>query len=69
MVGLVIALTVGFLLGILLMILLVTGREEEELLERVEKAELSRREAAQESKDVRDPVRTNPGEGMSEGKA
>ena len=42
MVGLAVALTVGFVLGILLMILLVAGREEEALVDRLEKAESSR---------------------------
>ena len=40
--GLILALTIGFLLGILLMIFLITGREEEDLLDRVERAESSR---------------------------
>jgi hypothetical protein len=39
--GLILALVIGFLLGILLMIFLVAGREEQELLDRVEKTELS----------------------------
>jgi hypothetical protein len=40
--GLILALTIGFLLGILLMIFLITGREEQDLLDRVERAEASR---------------------------
>ena len=39
---LIVAVTVGFLLGVLLMILLVTGREEEDLLDRLEASESSR---------------------------
>ena len=34
--GIILALTIGFLLGILLMVILMAGREEENLLERVE---------------------------------
>ncbi len=49
---LIFALMLGFLLGILLMIFLVTGREEENLLERVEKAELSREASRRESQTV-----------------
>jgi hypothetical protein len=45
--SLILALTVGFLLGILLMILLVAGREEEDLLERVERTESSKAASAQ----------------------
>jgi len=41
--GIVVALTIGFLLGILLMVLLVAGQEEEKLVERVEQVEGSRR--------------------------
>jgi len=44
--GIVVALTIGFLLGILLMVLLVGGQEEEKLVERVEQVENSRRLAA-----------------------
>ncbi len=40
--GIVVALTIGFLLGILLMVLLASGQEEEKLLERVEQVETSR---------------------------
>ena len=40
--GIIVALTIGFLLGILLMVLLVGGQEEEKLVERVEKVEASR---------------------------
>lgn len=39
--GLILALIIGFLLGILLMIFLVAGREEQDLLDRVERTELS----------------------------
>ena len=42
MVGLLLGGCIGFLLGILLMIFLVSGREEEELLDRVERAEFRR---------------------------
>lgn len=49
---LIFALMLGFLLGILLMIFLVTGREEENLLDRVEKAELSREASRRESQTV-----------------
>jgi len=41
--GIVLALTIGFLLGILLMVFLVAGQEEEKLLDRVEQVEASRR--------------------------
>ncbi len=41
--GIILALTIGFLLGILLMVILLAGREEEKLLKRVEQAETSRR--------------------------
>ena len=43
MTGIVLALTIGFLLGILLMVFLVAGQEDEKLLERVEQVENSRR--------------------------
>mgnify|MGYP001616589460 CR=1 FL=1 len=41
--GIVVALTIGFLLGILLMVLLVSGQEEEKLVERVEQVEDAKR--------------------------
>ena len=41
--AIVVALTIGFLLGILLMVLLVGGREEEKLVERVEQVEDAKR--------------------------
>ena len=41
--GIVVALTIGFLLGILLMVLLVGGQEEEKLVERVEQVEDAKR--------------------------
>ena len=40
--SLIVAVTIGFLLGILLMIFLMAGREEEDLLDRLEAAESSR---------------------------
>jgi hypothetical protein len=40
--GILLALTIGFLLGILLMVLLAGGQEEEKLLERIETVESSR---------------------------
>ena len=43
--GIVVALTIGFLPGILLMVLLVGGREEERLVERVERVEDAKRRA------------------------
>jgi hypothetical protein len=58
----IIALTVGFLLGMLLMILLVSGREEEGLLERVEEAELSRRGSAPGVVPLSGPVGGKPGQ-------
>ncbi len=39
MTGILLALAVGFLLGILVMVLLVSGRHEEELVDRVERRE------------------------------
>lgn len=41
--GIIVALTIGFLLGILLMVLLVGGQEEEKLVERVEQVEDAKR--------------------------
>lgn len=41
--GIVLALTIGFLLGILLMVILTAGREEENLLDRIERVETSRK--------------------------
>ena len=41
--GIIVALTIGFLLGILLMVLLVGGRQEEKLVERVERVEDAKR--------------------------
>ncbi len=41
--GIVLALTIGFLLGVLLMVILAAGREDENLLDRVERGESSRR--------------------------
>jgi hypothetical protein len=52
---LLIALTIGFILGILLMIFLVMGREEEELVQRVEEDESSRRGSSRVSGRVKDP--------------
>lgn len=39
MISIILALAVGFLLGILLMVLLVSGREEEKLVDRIEREE------------------------------
>jgi hypothetical protein len=44
--SLVLAITIGFVLGVLLMVLLVTGREEERLLEKLERVESSTRASA-----------------------
>jgi hypothetical protein len=44
--GIILALTIGFLLGILLMVILTAGREQENLLDRIE---ASRRLHASES--------------------
>ncbi len=41
--GIVLALTIGFLLGVLLMVILMAGRGEENLLDRIEQIEPSRR--------------------------
>lgn len=60
--GLILALIVGFLLGVLLMIFLVAGREEEDLLDRVEKAEFSRARQSRAS----DIEREHAGEGAGE---
>jgi len=43
------ALAIGFLLGVLLMVLLVSGRHEEDLVERVEQEEARRQEAVERS--------------------
>jgi hypothetical protein len=67
--SLILALTVGFLLGILLMILLVAGREEEKLLERVEQAESSRDASPQPPEDLGEPVGKTPGERIQKGEA
>jgi hypothetical protein len=39
----ILALAIGFLLGILLMVLLVSGRKDEDLIEKVEQEEARRR--------------------------
>lgn len=44
--GILLALTIGFLLGILLMVFLVAGREEDNLLDRVERVEAARKLSA-----------------------
>ncbi len=54
--GLIVAGIVGFLLGVLLMVFLVAGREEEELLNRVEKAELSKEGPPRISERGQEPV-------------
>ena len=63
--GIVVALTIGFLLGILLVVLLVGGQEEEKLVERVEQVENSRRlpanepeQASESAKQVQGGTRT-----------
>ncbi len=44
----VLALVIGFLLGILLMVLLVSGREEEDRAERLEREESRRTDASRD---------------------
>jgi hypothetical protein len=63
--GLIVAGIVGFLLGVLLMVFLVAGREEEELLNRVEKAERSRERTSRESKSAQEPVTNTREKGSS----
>ncbi len=65
MIGLILAMIVGFLLGVLLMILLVAGREEEELLNRVEKAERSREGTTRGSNSEQEPVTNSREKGSS----
>ncbi len=60
--GLILALFIGFLLGVLLMIFLVAGREEEDLLDRVEKAEFSRARLSRASDDEREHASERAGE-------
>ena len=55
--GIVVALTIGFLLGILLMVFLVAGQEEEKLVERVEQVENSRRLPAYEPEQAAESVK------------
>ena len=55
--GIVVALTIGFLLGILLMVLLVGGQEEERLVERVEQVGASRRPSAHGSDQPTESVK------------
>jgi len=43
------ALAIGFLLGVLLMVLLVSGGHEEDLVERVEQEDARRQEAVERS--------------------
>ena len=57
MTGIVLALTIGFLLGILLMVFLVAGQEEEKLLDRVEQVEASRRLSANGSEQRAESVK------------
>lgn len=52
--SLIVAVTVGFLLGILLMIFLVAGREEEALLDRLEQAESSKATSPREPEGARE---------------
>lgn len=65
--GIVIALTIGFLLGILLMVLLVSGQEEEKLLERVEQVETSRKLHTNGSEERAESVQQTGGVGGSVG--
>ncbi len=62
--SLIIAVTIGFLLGILLMILLVTGREEEDLLDRVEKAESSTATSSREPEGATEAAGNTNAEGI-----
>ena len=54
--GLILAAVIGFLLGVLLMIFLITGREEEDLLDRVEKTGLSGVRLGRASDSETEPV-------------
>ena len=56
MLSLILAITIGFVLGILLMVFLVTGREEERLLERVERADSSSRPNIRVPDGTEEPV-------------
>jgi len=55
----ILALIVGFLLGVLLMILLFAGREEEALVDRVEEAERTRSGAPESRERLREPNEEN----------
>ncbi len=63
--GLILALVIGFLLGVLLMIFLVAGREEEDLLDRVEKAESSKVRLPRGSDSESEPASERLGKGTS----
>ncbi len=65
MIGIVLALVIGFLLGILLMVLLAAGQEEEKLLERVEQVEASRKLHANGSEKKAESVQQTGGVGGS----
>ena len=69
MIGLILAMIVGFLLGVLLMIFLVAGREEEELLNRVERAERSRGGTTRGSNSEQEPVANSREKGSSTDRA
>lgn len=63
--GIVVALTIGFLLGILLMILLVSGRDEEKLVGRIEEVEASRRLPVNEPEQAPESVKQARNAGRS----
>lgn len=56
----VLPLIIGFLFGILLMVFLISGHEEEGLLVRVERAELSKRRPSPASANQEDPESERP---------
>jgi hypothetical protein len=63
--SLIVAVTVGFLLGILLMVFLVAGREEEALVDRLEQAESSKATSPREPEDARKTEGDRRAEGIS----
>ena len=67
MIGLILAMIVGFLLGVLLVIFLVAGREEEELLNRVEKTERAGEGTTQGSNSEQEPVTNSRGKDNATG--
>ena len=69
MIGLILAMIVGFLLGVLLMIFLVAGREEEDVLNQVERAERPREGTTRGSNSEQEPVTNSREKGSSTDRA